>query len=138
MKRHSNTLLLTLGSILVVSSVLLAQQIGDLPAIPVHMKESDIESGRVPLDEVVKYGETLFMAVFNRLDGAGRPVTTVDGKPRSPCLGMLRTTGPDAHSCSSCHNRPRPGGGGDFATNVFVIADSSTSVKDSINPEVAS
>src|SRR5215475_13119568 len=138
MKRHSNTLLLTLGSILVVSSVLFAQQIGDLTAIPVHMNESDIESGRVPVDDAVKYGETLFNAVFNRLDGAGRPATTADGKPRTPSPGMLRTTGPDAHSCASCHNRPRPGGGGDFATNVFVIADSSTSVKDSINPEVAS
>ena len=135
MKRHSNTLLFTLGSILVVSSVLFAEQIGDVPAIPVHMKESDIESGRVPLDDVVKYGETLFMALFNRLDGAGRPATTADGKPRTPRPGMLRTTGPDAHSCASCHNRPRPGGGGDFATNVFVIADSATPVKDSISPE---
>src|SRR5215831_2267187 len=135
MKRHSNTLLFTLGSILVVTSVLFAQQIGDLPAIPIHMNESDIESGRVPLDDVVKYGETLFMAVFNRLDGAGRPATTADGQPRTPRPGMLRTTGPDAHSCASCHNRPRPGGGGDFATNVFVMADSTTPVKDSISPE---
>ncbi len=135
MKRHSNTLLFTLGSILVVSTVLFAQQIGDLPAIPVHMRESDVESGRVPLDDVIKYGETLFMAVFNRLDGAGRPATTADGQPRTPRPGMLRTTGPDAHSCASCHNRPRPGGGGDFATNVFVMADSTTPVKDSISPD---
>src|SRR5215831_6292303 len=84
MKRHPNTLLFTFGSILVVSSVLFAQQIGDLPAVPVHMNESDIENGRVPFDEVVKYGETLFMAVFNRLDGAGRPATTADGKPQTP------------------------------------------------------
>src|SRR5215813_15398209 len=52
MKRHSNTLLFTLGSILVVSSVLFAQQIGDLPTIPVHINESEIENGRVPLDDV--------------------------------------------------------------------------------------
>jgi hypothetical protein len=135
MKRYSSTLLLTLASILVVSSVLFAQRIGDVPAIPVHMNESDIESGRVPIDEVIKYGETLFMAVFNRLDGAGRPATTADGKPQTPRPGMLRTTGPDAHSCASCHNRPRPGGGGDFATNVFVMADSITPVKDSISSE---
>jgi hypothetical protein len=37
---------------------------------------------------------------------------------------MVRTTGPDAHSCASCHNRPRSGGGGDFASNVFVTTDS--------------
>jgi cytochrome c peroxidase len=75
------------------------------------------------------------MAVFNRLDGAGRPGTTADGKPRPPQPGMLRTTGPDAHSCASCHNRPRPGGGGDFATNVFMTAGSKVPVKDSISPE---
>src|SRR5215467_7991566 len=136
MKRHSNTLLFTLGSILVVTSVLFARQIGDLPAIPINMNESDIESGRVPLDDVVKYGETLIMAVFNRLDGAGRPATTADGQPRTPRPGMLRTTGPDAHSCASCHNRPRPGGGGDFATNVFVSIDSMNPAKESISPEV--
>lgn len=135
MKRHSKTLLFTLGSILVAGGILFAQQLGDVPAIPVHMNETDIESGRVPFDEVVKYGETLFTAVFNKLDGAGRPATTADMKPRTPQPGMLRTTGPDAHSCASCHNRPRIGGGGDFATNVFVIADSTAKVKDSISPE---
>jgi cytochrome c peroxidase len=138
MKRHSKTFLLTFGSILVAGGVLFPkqlQQLGDVPAIPLHMNEGDIESGRIPFDDVVAYGEKLFTAVFNRLDGAGRPGTTADAKPRSPQPGMLRTTGPDAHSCSSCHNRPRDGGGGDFATNVFVIADSKTTVKDSINPE---
>src|SRR5205814_5637603 len=30
----------------------------------------------------------------------------------------------DSHSCASCHNRPRPGGGGDFPTNVFGMDDS--------------
>ena len=135
MKRHSKTLLFTFGSILVAGGVLFAQQIGDVPAIAVHMNEADIESGRVPFDDVVKYGEKLFTAVFNRLDGAGRPATTADLKPRLPQPGMLRTTGPDAHSCTSCHNRPRPGGGGDFATNVFVIDDSTATVRDSINPE---
>src|SRR5215470_3487835 len=135
MKRHSKTVLLTFGSILVIAGALFAQQIGDVPAIPVHMSEPDIESGRVPFDDVVKYGETLFIAVFNRLDGAGRPGTTADGKPRPPQPGMLRTTGPDAHSCVSCHNRPRPGGGGDFATNVFVSAESTTGDKNSISPD---
>lgn len=135
MKQHSATLLFTLSSTLILAGVLGAQEIGDVPAIPVHMNESDIESGNVPFDDVVKYGERLFTAVFNKLDGAGRPGTTADAKPRPPQPGMLRTTGPDAHSCASCHNRPRAGGGGDFATNVFVMADSTTRVKDSISPE---
>src|SRR5215471_6391189 len=138
MKRKQRTTLLTISSILVASGLLLAaQHIGDMPAISVHLDEADIESGRISFEDTVRYGEKLFTAVFNRLDGQGRPATTADGKPRpSAEVAMLRTTGPDAHSCSSCHNRPRRGGGGDFATNVFVIADSSTAVKDSISPEV--
>jgi hypothetical protein len=139
MKRKQRTTLLTISSILVASGLLLAQQIGDVPAISTHLDEADIESGRISFEDTVRYGEKLFTAVFNRLDGQGRPATTADGKPRPAAqISMLRTTGPDAHSCASCHNRPRRGGGGDFATNVFVIADSSTTVKDSINPEVAS
>jgi cytochrome c peroxidase len=136
MKRNRATLLFTCSAILVAGGVLLAQQIGDTPAIAVHLKESDIESGRVTFEDTVKYGEKLFTAVYNRLDGFGRPTTTADGKTRSNVQpAMLRTTGPDAHSCVSCHNRPRPGGGGDFATNVFVMADSKTTVKDSVSPE---
>src|SRR5205823_4933493 len=110
--------------------------------IPVHMNETDIESGRVSFQDVVRHGEKLFTAVFNKFDGQGRPGTTADGQPRSPIQpgqpGMVRTTGPDAHSCVSCHNRPRSGGGGDFATNVFVMEDSTASVKDSISPEFVS
>ena len=119
--------------------MLLAQHIGDVPAISVHLNEADIESGQISFEDTVKYGEKLFTAVFNRLDGQGRPATTADGKPRPPAqFAMLRTTGPDSHSCTSCHNRPQPGGGGDFATNVFVMAESSTPVKDSISPEFVS
>jgi di-heme oxidoreductase (putative peroxidase) len=126
MKRNLKTVLLTLGSILVAGAVLLAQQIGDVPAISVHMNEADIDSGRVSFQDVVAHGEKLFNAVFNRLDGQGRPGTTADGQPRSPSEPrMLRQTGPDAHSCASCHNRPRSGGGGDFPNNVFVGPDSS-------------
>src|SRR5262249_57942759 len=126
MKRNPKTALLTLTSILTAGAVLLAQQIGDVPAITTHLSEADIESGRVSFQDVVKHGEKLFNAVFNRLDGQGRPGTTADGQSRSPANPrMLRQTGPDAHSCASCHNRPRSGGGGDFPNNVFVGPDSS-------------
>ena len=126
----------TFASIFVGGRVLLGQQIGDVPAISAHMREADIESGRVSLQAAVKHGEKLFNAVFNRLDGHGRPGTTADGQPRSPAQpAMLRTTGPDAHSCASCHNHPRPGGAGDFPTNVFVTPDATGPVKDSINPQ---
>jgi mono/diheme cytochrome c family protein len=120
MKRHLRTALLTLSSIVAAAVALLAQQIGDVPAVPVHLNEADIESGRCSFEKVVKHGEALFTAVFNKLDGQGRPGTTADGQPRTPQPGMLRTTGPDSHSCASCHNRPRPGGSGDFSSNVFV------------------
>lgn len=136
MKRNPASVFFTCGAILVACGVLLAQEVGDTPAIAVHMKEADIESGRVSFDETIQHGEKLFLAVYNRLDGFGRPATTADGKPRANTqAGMLRITGPDAHSCVSCHNRPRPGGGGDFATDVFALSDSKATVKDSINPE---
>jgi hypothetical protein len=112
MQRHSKTVLFTFGSILVAGAVLFSRQLGDMPSIPVHMNEADIESGRIPFDDVAKYGEKLFTTAFNRLDGAGKPG-----------IGMVRTTGPDAHSCVSCHNRPVPGGGGDFPTNAFVMGE---------------
>src|SRR5262245_1206788 len=137
MKRNAKTALLTLSSLIVAGGVLLAQQIGDVPAITTHMSEADIESGRVSFQDVVRHGEMLFNAVFNRLDGQGRPGTTADGQPRPPGQpGVLRTTGPDAHSCASCHNRPRAGGGGDFASNVFVSVESTNPSRESIDPEV--
>jgi hypothetical protein len=139
MKRNRIALLLTLSAILVACGVLLAQQIGDVPAISSHLNEADIENGKVQFDDVVRHGQRLFTAVYNRLDGHGRPATTADGKPRSGVQpSMRRTTGPDAHSCVSCHNRPRTGGGGDFATNVFVIAESKATVTDSISSEFVS
>jgi len=103
--------------------------------VPVHMKESDIESERVSFQQIVDHGRMLFTAFFNRLDGQGRPGTTADGQPRVPNPMMSRAAGPEAHSCASCHNRPRAGGGGDFATNVFLMNDSVTPASNSISSE---
>jgi hypothetical protein len=122
MSRNLRTALLTPGAILLLCGAALTQQIGEVPAVPTHMSEADIESGRLSFKEVIDHGKHLFAAVFNRLDGQGRPGTTSDGKQRAPVeAGMLRNAGPDAHSCVSCHNQPRTGGGGDFATNGFVM-----------------
>jgi hypothetical protein len=44
--------------------------------------------------------------------------------PNQPLTGgraFNRLSGPDANSCVGCHNLPFHGGGGDFATNVFVL-----------------
>jgi mono/diheme cytochrome c family protein len=101
-----------------------------------HMAESDIESGRVAFQDVIAQGQMLFTVMFNRFDGQGRPGTTGDAEPRPATFpAMARVAGPEAHSCSSCHNQPRTGGGGDFATNVFMMPDSVMPIKDSISPE---
>ena len=80
------------------------------------------------LEEVVERGRHLFTASFNTLDGAGRPETTDVNQNnfRPPHVfpdNFNRISGPDANACSSCHGVPRIGGGGDNATNVFVLAD---------------
>jgi hypothetical protein len=116
--RNLVTALVTFGSIFMFVEVrprtLAAQQIGDVPAIARHLDERDIENGSVSFPEVVEHGRHLFTAVFNKLDGQGRP---------NDSLLMARPNGPDAHSCTSCHNRPQAGGGGDFPTNVLVTSD---------------
>lgn len=103
-------------------------RIGDAPTLSVHTSQDDIENGSLTLDQIVERGEFLFTASFNTLDGAGRPETT-DVSPdnfrpaRTFPDNFNRISGPDANACSSCHGVPRLGGGGDNATNVFILAD---------------
>lgn len=86
-------------------------------------------------DEIFKAGKKLFNARFNRLDGQGRPATTGGGAPRTPDEpAFIRTSGPDATSCSGCHAQPRSGGAGDFVANVFVLAQTLDPVTTSIDP----
>lgn len=103
-------------------------QIGDTATLNGHTSQDDIESGSLTLDQIVERGEFLFTASFNTLDGAGRPETTDVSPdnfrpPRTFPDNFNRISGPDANACSSCHGVPRLGGGGDNATNVFVLAD---------------
>jgi hypothetical protein len=99
------------------------------------MAESDIENGQVSFSQIVTQGRMLFTVMFNRFDGQGRPTTTADALPRPAIFpGMTRVAGPEAHSCAACHNQPRAGGAGDFATNVFLMPDSVTPTKDSVSP----
>lgn len=78
----------------------------------------------VPL--LVEQGRELFETRFNEIDGAGRPGATGDSKPTprptQNDAGLIRTSGPDASACSSCHNQPASGGSGDFVANAFVGA----------------
>jgi hypothetical protein len=96
---------------------------GERAAIEVHLDEARIESGETSIQECLRRGRTLFEAVFNKLDGQGRPLTTGGGAPRQPGQpAFIRTSGPDSSSCLGCHAQPRSGGGGDFVANVFVLA----------------
>src|SRR5260370_35574859 len=70
-------------------------------------------------------------ANWTEQEGGGRPLTKGTGRalsdPSKPLTGVRsfnRVSGPDANSCYGCHNMPYgiPGGGGDFVTNVFVLA----------------
>ena len=102
--------------------------VGESGVLGGHTSQISIDEGEMSLEEIVERGRHLFTASFNTLDGAGRPETT-DVSPnnfRPPHFfpdNFNRISGPDANACSSCHGVPRIGGGGDNATNVFVLAD---------------
>ncbi|MGD9857374.1 MAG: di-heme oxidoredictase family protein [Planctomycetaceae bacterium] len=89
-----------------------------------HVDHADIEAGRWTVDQLREAGRRLFVAKFTRVDGACRPAATGSTEPRprarEDAAEFLRTAGPDANACASCHNTPGTGGAGDFVTNVFV------------------
>ena len=104
-------------------------EIGREAAIPRHLQ--DDEEFKLPLPELLAYGKKLFDANWTWEEGAGRPMTKGTGlplaDPSQPLTGSRafnRISGPDANSCTGCHNAPYgiSGGGGDFVTNVFVMA----------------
>jgi hypothetical protein len=110
-------------------------QIVDRPAIrdsPLHPRSSS----PTEIEGVVNAGRRLFQTRFNVLDGAGRPSATGDSKPtfrlQRNAPMFHRVSGPDASSCASCHNQPRLGSAGDFATNVFQGAHFLDPLNDSI------
>ncbi|HEV8630421.1 MAG TPA: di-heme oxidoredictase family protein [Thermoanaerobaculia bacterium] len=111
-----------------------AVSVGERPAIEMHLDETAIEEGRVPAAEVLEQGRRLFAARFNTLDGQGRPATTGHGVPRAPTQPpFIRTSGPDANSCAGCHSQPRVGGAGEFAVNVFVLANERDPVLETVD-----
>lgn len=99
-------------------------EIYDGPAITVFPDHEKIGK-QYPLKQAVADGGRLFITKFNLADGAGRPFATEHSFPTrrsTPGPGFQRIAGPDAMSCAGCHNQPRVGGSGDFASNVFVAA----------------
>ena len=107
----------------------------DEPVVPVSIEHDDIVAGALGFDQIRDFGRRLFVARFNRCDGAGRPASTGAGEKREvPTISEegelltdgqvahLRTSGPDAAACVGCHSLPETGGAGDFAANVFGLA----------------
>lgn len=104
-------------------------RIGQELSVPHHLQ--DDEEFAIPLSKLLEHGKLLFNANWTEQDGGGRPMTKGTGTaladPAQPLVGKRafnRISGPDANSCYGCHNAPYgiPGGGGDFVTNVFVLA----------------
>jgi hypothetical protein len=97
--------------------------VGDAPVITEHVSQRGIEYGKYTINELIEFGEALFVASFNSLDGAGRPGLTGAGESRTRRKSpdnFNRISGPDSNACSGCHNMPAAGGGGDNVANVFV------------------
>ena len=111
-----------------VSAQTPASMIGREVAIPRHLQDGDEYQLSIP--QLIAFGEKLFTARWTVQQGAGRPLSkgTANGPRLSDTSTPLvfpfnfnRLSGPDANSCSGCHNLPSTGGGGDRVTNVFVL-----------------
>jgi cytochrome c peroxidase len=105
------------------------RRLGREVAITRHLNDDD--EFRMTLSDLLVHGKLLFAANWTDQEGAGRPLAKGTGKqlsdPRNPLVGKRsfnRISGPDANSCSGCHNSPYgiPGGAGDIVANVFVLA----------------
>jgi hypothetical protein len=103
-------------------------QIGKEVAIPRHLQDGEEYQATIP--QLIAFGEKLFTAKWTIQEGQGRPNTkgTAPGPRLSDPAARLvfpmnfnRISGPDSNSCSGCHNEPFVGGGGDRATEVFVL-----------------
>jgi Di-haem oxidoreductase, putative peroxidase len=103
-------------------------QIGREVAVPRHLQDGD--EYELSIQQLIAFGEKLFTARWTIQEGAGRPFSkgTANGaslSDRSTPLvfpfNVNRLSGPDANSCSGCHNLPAIGGGGDRVANVFVL-----------------
>ena len=105
----------------------LSAQTGREVAIPVHLRDG--EEFTTPLGKLLKFGESLFTANWTIQEGGGRPLTKGTGLALTDTSSPLtfprnfnRVSAPDMNSCAGCHNKPAVGGGGDFGTLVFVLA----------------
>ena len=90
-----------------------------------------LQDGRefeISTPDLISFGQTLFLARWTSQEGQGRPLRKGTGDPLSDLASPLlfpsnfnRLSGPDANSCSGCHNTPFVGAGGDRVSEVFVL-----------------
>lgn len=129
-KTNGRTRIILLATLIVVAVTLWAAEIPELGreiAVPHHLRDGQEFS--ISLQKLLSYGEKLFRANFTVQEGAGRPLSKGTGAPVSDLSDPLtfprnfnRISGPESNSCAGCHNQPFVGGGGDRATEVFVLA----------------
>ena len=113
----------------------MARAEGESPVLSRHLSQPDIDAGRISFERLFRIGQFIFNARFNKADGQGRPASMGHGAPRTPSQpAFTRMSGPDANSCEGCHFQPRSGGAGDFATNVFVLAQERDPVVTAFDP----
>src|ERR1700736_3557299 len=102
-------------------------QIGREVAIPRHLQDG--EEYQITIPQLISFGEKLFTAKWTIQEGQGRPNTKGTGpapplsNPSEPLVfprNFNRISGPDANSCSGCHNEPFIGGGDDHGAECFV------------------
>src|SRR4029077_7514563 len=98
-------------------------QIGREVAVPRHLQDG--EEYQLTIAQLIAFGKKLFTAKWTSQEGEGRPNTKGTGpapplsNPGEPLVfprNFNRISGPDANSCSGCHNEPVIGGGGDHVT----------------------
>ena len=116
-------------SLVVIPAGAGAAEIGREVAIVRHLQDG--EEFQVSLRPLLAHGKALFAATWTPQEGGGRPLTKGTGAPLSDPSDPLifprnfnRLSAMDANSCAGCHNAPFgiTGGGGDFVTSVFVLA----------------
>jgi hypothetical protein len=118
----------SLSIVVAVASGQASSLIGREIAVPVHLRNG--EEYEMSILRLIRYGEKLFAAKWTIQEGEGRPA--VKGTASGPSLSVPenqlrfphnfnRISGPDSNSCAGCHNEPYEGGGGDRATEVFVL-----------------
>ncbi|MEO8603235.1 MAG: di-heme oxidoredictase family protein [bacterium] len=77
-------------------------------------------------EEAFEHGDALFETQFNAVDGVGADVGDGQRFTRVPRADLAawsahvpsRSTGPNASSCTACHNQPADDGSGSIAGNV--------------------